>query len=93
MEKTKVIIMLKKYKDALPFDYDILYDKFLNGDIEILTYISWLIKHDNFINKRNYSKPTVRLIKLREPYDTDERMDRMNFRQISETRTYFDGWY
>jgi hypothetical protein len=93
MEKTKALNVLKKYKDELPFDYNILYDKFLNGDINTLTYISWLIKHDNFINERNYRKPMVRLFKLHDRHDDIEIPDRINFLKISETCTYFDGSY
>ncbi len=93
MEKIKAITMLKKYKDELPFDYDILYNKIINGDTDAYIYISWLIKHDNFINERNSLKPRTRTYYLHQPIDHGLVDDRINFIKLTENCSYFDGYY
>jgi hypothetical protein len=60
MDNIEAINILHKYKNNLPFDYNLFCDEFLNGNVDALIYMSNLIKHDNSINNRNRSSPIIR---------------------------------
>jgi hypothetical protein len=94
MNKEQKLYILNKYKDSLPFDYAEFYNDFMNGNIDALIYVSHLIKHDNDIAVRDCCyKPRIRTSYPGEKIDDNLLYNRMNFIRISDTSTYFDGWY
>lgn len=93
MEITKTLTVLNKYKDCLPFDYDKFYGDLLDGNLDAINYMSFLIKHDVSINDRNYCKPIIRTRQPGELVDDNLVYNRINFIKLSETLTYFDGYY
>ena len=53
MKKSYIIQLLEKYKDNIPFEYDKFYNSVLDGNIDALTYVSFLNKHELQIKIRD----------------------------------------
>lgn len=93
MEITKATNILNKYKDYLPFDYNKFYNNLLDGNLDAINYMTFLIKHDASINDRNYCKPIIRTRRPGDLVDDNIVCNRVNYIVYSETITYFDGYY
>ena len=93
MTKNQAIEILYKYKDYLPFDYVKFYNDLLEGNIDALKYMAYLIRHDTAIHRHNDFKPLIRRIRPGEMFDGNLIYTRLNFIVYSESLTYFDGYY
>jgi hypothetical protein len=101
MDKKELKKIISKYRDVLPFDCDIT--EIINSELDINDYCEWslylheLKKHDKFINFRDQSqKGWCRIIyKYNEPIYIDDMVldDRRNYMILSETTTYFAGYW
>ena len=92
--------LLKKYTDNIPCEIGLIYENYLNGDIDTIKYISNLNKHDKSINERNinqYNKTRSRIIyRFDRPdnrYDDNYISDRANYSILSDKTTYFVGFF
>ena len=92
--------LLKKYTDNIPFEISSIYENYLNGDIDIIKYISNLNKHDKSINERNinqYNKTrsiiVYRFDRSDNRYDDNYISNRANYAILSDKTTYFVGFF
>ena len=93
MDKIEAINILHKYKNNLPFEYNLFCNEFLNGNIDALIYMSNLIKHDKYINERNCSRPIIRIISPDIPHDDNLIYNRLNYCILSDNTSYFAGYF
>lgn len=97
MDHALVCNLLKKYKETIPFDIDVIYMNYCNCDIEALKYVSNLYKHDKLINKRNAHKILTRIVfkydDTNNRYDDDYIPNRANYALLSDKLTYFVGFF
>lgn len=92
MNTTDMIRILRKYKDHLPFDFDTFIISLSDGNIDALTYMSFLNKHDLAIHQRNALKPQSLTYYSHEFVDNNYIPTRMRFLRLSDTATYFEGF-
>lgn len=94
-EKYKVLQILYKYKDVIPYDYKLISTNFSNGnmDKDTIKYIYWLVKHDDMINVRNKNIPVIRTFHYGECIDENFLGYRSNYTILNENTIYFDGYY
>jgi hypothetical protein len=101
MDKKELVKIISKYRDVLPFDCDVT--EIIDSEMDVDTYCAWslylheLKKHDKIINFRNQSQRGWSRIIYK--YNDDIRYDhnivdhRRNYMILSETTTYFAGYW
>jgi hypothetical protein len=101
MNRTEIINLISKYSDSLPFTCNI--SEIIDTELDINIYCEWasylheLKKHDELIGIRDkFQKGRSRIIyKYNDDirYDDNIIEDRRNYMILSETTTYFAGYW
>lgn len=92
MNSDKIECLLNKYENWLPFSIS----QHSEINVDCLKYLAKLKKHDDLINHRNNMLYKSRIIyHYNHGYQRcdDDNTMRGNYKIISETCTYFDGFY